>query len=216
MAWVPLLALALDRLPWGLRLWPITIGELGSVAVFVAVAVWRRERLPEGEAFRPDPPWPTAWWRGLDRADQRIYLLIAGVLLIAAGATAWVFLVPSADEFFTEFYILGAGGLAEEYPREAAVGEELAVTAGITSKEREALTYRVEVWAADPWSGERSRVGAAGPVPLESGEAWEALVSWQMPRAGQDQQVLFLLFREGDAEPYRSLRLWLDVGEAGR
>ncbi|MCB0238602.1 MAG: DUF1616 domain-containing protein, partial [Anaerolineae bacterium] len=46
VAWVPVLALILDRLPWGLRLWPIVVGELLSMAIFAAIALWRRSRLP--------------------------------------------------------------------------------------------------------------------------------------------------------------------------
>jgi uncharacterized membrane protein len=216
VAWAPVLALVLDRLPWGIRLWPILVGELVSVALFAAVALGRGARLPAGAAYAPGRPQPRVWWRDQPAADRWVYGVVAAALLVGAVAAATVFLVPSPDEFFTEFYVLGAGGLAEDYPREAAVGEALEVTLGITNRERHPLTYQVEVWAVDPWSEVQSRVGTAGPVALAPGETWEAPLTWQMPQAGEDQQVQFLLFRAGDAAPYRQLRLWLDVGEAGR
>jgi uncharacterized membrane protein len=40
-------------------------------------------------------------------------------------------------------------------------------------------------------------------------------VAWSMPWAGPDQQVEFLLFRQGDTDPYRRLRLILDVEPPG-
>jgi uncharacterized membrane protein len=211
VAWVPVLALILDRLPWGLRLWPIFLGQLLSILLFMAIAVWRRERLPAGEAYLPDTTWrPRPWWRGLPRLEKRIYALCLGALLVAGLAAAWVFLVPSPDEFMTEFYILGQEGLAEDYPREAGVGETLAVTMGITNREREAMDYTVEVWAVDPWNDQRELVNTAGPFQLAPDERHEQPLTWQMPWAGDDLMVDFYLYSAGEA-PYRALRLWLDV-----
>lgn len=54
VAWISVLALILDWLPWGLRLWPIVLGELASIAIFAGIALWRRSRLPAAEAYAPD------------------------------------------------------------------------------------------------------------------------------------------------------------------
>jgi uncharacterized membrane protein len=136
--------------------------------------------------------------------------------LLAAGlAAAWIYFVPSPDEFMTEFYVLGREGLASDYPRQATAGETLAVTLGVANRERGTLTYRVEVWAVDPWSGRRELVSAAGPFALSPGETLEQPITWQMPWAGSDLVTEFYLFdgEQAGAEAYRSLRLWLDVVE---
>ena len=215
VAWVPVLALILDRLPWGLRLWPIVVGELLSMAIFAAIALWRRSRLPVAEAYAPDLAWrPRPWWGTLPRLEKRIYGLIAAALLVAGLAAAWVFLVPSPDQFMTEFYMLGPEGLAENFPREAAVGEEIGVTLGLMNLERGEHTYRVEVWAVDPWSEDRRElVTQAGPFTLDRNHGQEGPISWRMPWAGDDQVVDLLLFDGDGTEPYRSLRLWLNVTE---
>lgn len=217
VAWVSVLALILDRLPWGLRLWPLLLGQLVSVLLFGAVALWRRSRLAAGEAYAPPLDWPPGpWWRSRPRLEKRIYLLCAGALLVAGLSAAYVFLVPSPDEFMTEFYVLGEEGLAEAYPREAAPGETLSVTMGIANREREAATYGVEVWAVDPWQEREEQVGGAGPFDLARGETVEQEITWHMPWAGQDQQVQFRLYRDDQEEPdtpYRLLRLWLNVVE---
>jgi uncharacterized membrane protein len=215
VAWVSILALILDWLPWGLRLWPILWGELLSILLFSAVAAWRRGRLEPGAAYAPALAWrPRPWWATLSAYERRIYKLCAGALLLAALSAAWVFLVPSPATFMTEFYILGKEGLAEDYPRQAAPGETLSVTLGIHNLERRPHTYRVEVWAVDPWSGRQEPVQTAGPFTLAREEGLERPLTWQMPWPGQDQQVTFLLFLDEQPEPYRQLRLWLNVVEA--
>lgn len=216
VAWVPVLALLLDWLPWGLRLWPILLGELLSILLFSGVALWRRSRLPASAAHAPTLGWrPRPWWGSLSLYEQRIYKLCAAALLLAGLAAAWVFLVPSPAEFMTEFYILGEEGLAESYPRQAAPGETLSVTLGLSNREREPFTYRVEIWAVDPWTEQRQQVGEAGPVTLAPEENYQQPFEWAMPWSGQDQIVEFYLFtsEQTDTEPYRQLRLWLDVTE---
>ena len=214
VAIVPVLALILDRLPWGIRLWPAVAAYGLFTLGCAAVATWRRRRLPGEERFVAVPLDLKGWWTDQERTVRILYAVLVAALLTAAIATAVILLVPGPAGFFTEFYVLGPGGLAENYPRETVVGQELAVMAGIINREREAASYRVEVWALDPWTGARSRVGTAGPVTLEPGETWQAPVAFGMPRAGDDQAVEFLLYRDGGSEPYRRLELWTNVVEA--
>jgi len=214
IAIVPLLALLLDRLPWGIRLWPILWGEYGTMALCTRVALSRRASLPVGEAYAPELSWrPRPWWRSLAKPEKRIYMLLASALLLAGFSTAWVFLVPSPDEFMTEFYILGQEGLAQDYPRQVAPNEEMSVTMGMVNHERDEHHYRVEVWAVDSWADQRQLVAEAKSVVLSPGDEQESLFTWAMPSVGDEQKVEFLLFIDDDPTPYRQLRLWLDVVE---
>jgi uncharacterized membrane protein len=52
-------------------------------------------------------------------------------------------------------------------------------------------------------------------IHLEPGETDERPVSFTPLAAGDDVEVLFYLYRDGVEGPYRSLRLWLKVTEAG-
>jgi uncharacterized membrane protein len=213
VALVPLLALLLDALPWGLRLWPIVLGQ-GGLVLFLALAVALVRRFqPPGEAYAPDlRPDLRGWWRTLEKGERRLMLAMLAALLFAGSAAAYIFLVPSEAEFMTEFYVLGKEGLAEDYPRQAAVGEPLTVTMGVTNRERTAMSYRVEIWVQNGWDEtRRQQVGALGPFELPAGETVEAPLAWAMPWAGEDQRVDVLLFAGEGAEPYRRLRLWVNV-----
>ena len=215
VAIITLLALLLDALPWGLRPWPIILAQGGLVLLLGLAVALLRWRLPRGEAYAPRVrPQPGEWWAGLGRGERVAMLGMGGALLLALLIAAWVFLVPSPGEFMTEFYMLGKEGLAEDYPRAAAVGEALTVTMGITNRERGAHTYYVEGWVQDGWDEtRRQQVGLYGPYDLAVGETVEVPLSWQMPWAGEDQQVEFLLFMVGEEGAYRELRLWVDVEE---
>jgi uncharacterized membrane protein len=215
VAWISILALILDRLPWGLQLWTILFGEQLFIFFFMGITLARRVRLSPKIAYIPKPIRARKWWQAQLKQDQRMYLTLLGIVSLALIAVSWVFLVPSPASFITEFYILGPDGLAENFPREAAIGDMLTVTMGITNKEGEDHEYYIEVWEEDPLDeNHRSQVGDLSKFTLQSGQNIEFPIHWSMLWAGDDQIVDFLLFIDNQPEPYRNIRLWLNVTEA--
>ena len=169
-------------------------------------------------AWRPPaaPLSPRIGWRtGLPdcgpSAGGRYALAAMGLFgLMATGAV--VLLTPDRSAQATEFYILGKGGRVEDYPRRAAVQEEVAVTVGIANRQPETRTFRVEVWISEPGGGERqARVAEHGAIVLAPGQTREEQIGWRMPWPGDDQRVEFWLLAGEAARPHRRLRLWLDV-----
>lgn len=200
------MALLLDALPWGIRLWPIVVCEALFMAVCSAVALWRRGRL----AAVDSPRWrvqfrPRAWWSELSRTERFLYGLLALALVgFAIGATA-IIVTPKPGEKLTEFYILGPEGLAESYPREVLVGFPITVTVGIANSEGVAAEYWVAAYVGD------KLVGQAGPVRLENGQTDERVLGLIPTVIGDDIKIDIYLYRDGGKDPYRSLRLWLKV-----
>jgi uncharacterized membrane protein len=208
VAVVPPMALLLDALPWGIRTWPIVTIETLFIAACAGMALWRRRRLPEEERFTPALEFDRqAWWAEQDRTTQRLFRLLGiALLLFAAGAAAIIF-IPKPGERLTEFYILGPEGLAENYPRQAVVGQPLTVTMGIANHEGVSAAYTVEVFNGG------QRIGQAGPVFLPSEDAIEQSIAFAPVEVGEDVKVEFFLYRDGGTEPYRSLSLWIEVTE---
>lgn len=204
IAAVPILALGLDYTPWGLRVAPIVVSLVGFVLVTGGVAWYRRQRLDPDQ--RPVPTIvlePPAWHRA-SIGERATWIVMAAT--VVAVVVAMAITISTRDSYtLTEFYLLGPEGLAERYPREAKAGGTVAVTVGIANQEGVKATYRAEVRI------QGQQVGGAGPITLAAGEVWEQPVSFTPSSAGKDQNVQFLLFREGYDQPYRSLRLWLDV-----
>jgi len=206
IAVVPPIALVLDKLPWGIRLWPIVV----SLALFIltcsTVAWYRRQRLPDQERFVLTVEVDVkGWWAAQDRTSRILYSILALALTTAFLSALAIIVLPKPGERFTEFYILGPEGLAENYPREAIVGQPVTVTVGITNREGVPAEYRVEV------RNGVHLIGQAGPVRLGSGETDEKPVTFVPAEVGDDVKVMFLLYRDGEQDPYRSLRLWLKV-----
>jgi uncharacterized membrane protein len=213
IAVLPVLALLLDALPWGLRPWPMTITVSAWVWLFCGIAAWRRHvASATGQAYVPHLPGESNWWQGLSRRNRQVLVLAALVLsgLLAGGAVALPF--PDQGAPPTEFYILGQEGLAEDYPRQTVVGEPISLQLGVANREPSERTYRIEIWVTKPWEpDQRVLVGKTGPLTLLPNQQQEQPASWRMPSVGDDQRIEFLLFDGQGSAPYRQLQLWLNV-----
>jgi uncharacterized membrane protein len=213
VASVTLLVLLLNSLPWRINTISILAGQCGVVFLLISLTSIVRRLLPAGQAFSPNlKPHLGRWWSGLRISEQRILLIMTAAFLLAIIAAAYVFLVPSPADYLTEFYMLGPNGLAEDFAREASVGQPLSVNLGITNHERKLAEYRIEVWQVDPLdASHRQLVGSSTPLSLQVGETRQWDQSWQPAWAGTGQQFEFLLFSNGAPDPYRQLLLWIDI-----
>jgi uncharacterized membrane protein len=207
IALLPLLALALDLLSLGIRLWPITWVLVGWIELWCTIAVARRAVLIRANtAMLPPAIALRGWWNGLNRRHRWGYLagLVGGGVLvwIASGLPGLAAQMPA-----TEFYVLGAGGLAEDYPHEAIVGVETQLQIGIHNHAANAATYRVEART------ERTRLVQLENIQLAPGQHWEQPLRFKLQHAGNDQRIDIVLFRGAETTPHRHLQLWINVRE---
>lgn len=206
VAAIPPVALLLDKLPWGIRTWPIMLSLLVVILAAGSVALVRRWRMPAEArptfAIVVDVP---GWWADQDRTNRILFTVFGLAVLTAFASAAALLILPKPGERFTEFYMLGPAGLAESYPRQAAPGQPVTVTVGITNREGVPATYLVRVGAAG-WLMAISPV-----VSLQPGATWEQPITFTLPAAGDDQQVDFVLQRDGQPAIYRQLRLFINI-----
>lgn len=204
---LPLLALLLDRLPWGIRHWPMVIALGGWIMLWAVVAAVRRHLLlPADQAALPPPLRPARWRAG----TSRWLLLGLTSLLLVGGVIGSLIARSQAAAPPTAFYALGADSRAEQYPRQVAPGEPMEVQLGIDNREGTPMRYRIEVRAGEELLAE------VGPISVDDGATWQQPVAYALPRAGDDQNVELLLYRADETTPYRQLRLWVDVRSQGR
>ncbi|MFC1869758.1 DUF1616 domain-containing protein [Chloroflexota bacterium] len=205
---VPLIGLILNYSPWGIRLYPILV----SVTIFIiatsVIAWYRRRRLPEGEAFTVSLNLRLPSWRGQSSVNKVLSIILIVVILGTIGTLGYVIATPKAGETFTEFYVLGSEGKAENYPGEALVGKEQTVTVGIINREREPVSYRLQVRIDGITNNE------LGPLVLGHNERWEEVVSFTPNLVGNNQKVELLLYKGDGSLPYLApLHLWVNVKE---
>jgi uncharacterized membrane protein len=161
---------------------------------------------PKGASVEPAVQDSKGGGRGGARVLSIILTVILAIALLGAlTALGYFIAVPKTTETFSEFYILGLSGKADDYPSQLRVGEEGQVILGIVNREQEVTDYRVEVVV------EGNPVSEIGPLRLDNGEKWQQVVGFTLDKPGSGQKVEFLLYKVGVEEPYRSLRLWIDV-----
>ncbi|MCC7564706.1 MAG: DUF1616 domain-containing protein [Methanomicrobiaceae archaeon] len=153
IAVVPLIGLALNYTPWGIRDDPIIVSFLLFFAGLGIIAGYRRQLIPEGDRYVLPVQEVVAGARSELFEDQtsgtdRLLSVILLVAIVAAIATtAYVIAVPKEGERFTEFYILGPRGMAADYPTDFAAGTQQTVIIGIGNHEYRNVTYTVETFA---------------------------------------------------------------------
>jgi len=126
-------------------------------------------------------------------------------ILGALGTLAYIIATPEVGERFTEFYILGPEGKATDYPSELKVGEEARVLVGVVNRERETMSYRIEVRIDGVINNE------VESIVLEHKEKLERIVTFTPDKPGERQKVEFLLYKQGQTKVYQSLYLWINV-----
>jgi len=203
LAIVACVGLILHYTHWGIRLYPI----LTSLTVFIIVAstiAWvRRRRLSEEEktVISFSLNWPP--WRGRTGVDKILSVILVVVILGTVVSIGYAIAVPKEEERFTEFYVLGPEGRAEEYPDKLTVGESATVMVGIVNHEHEDVSYRLEITI------DENKHGGINQIVLVQEEKWEREILFTPVKAGEKQKVEFVLYKDG--EPYRRLNLWVDV-----
>lgn len=164
---------------------------------------------------------------GLDKLLSWVLLL---AVVAAIGLTVILSQLPPREEPFTEFYLLGNDGIAEDYLFDLRVGRGEPVIIGITNHEGVPQSYVVEIWAAHetilPVTN-RTHVDSMTQIgtvraDLLDGQTYEQ--PYQVSVSDRDaNKVEFLLFKADAVPPasvtgqdrvdaaYRNVNLWIAV-----
>jgi uncharacterized membrane protein len=204
MAIVPLIGLLLNYV-WEISLYPVLISIAGFVVAMCVLTHFRRRQLAPEQRFEPKVDLPTNQWNNKSRLGRVLTVILALALVGAIGTLVYAMATPRSGEPFTEFYVLGSFGTTGYYPSELAVGEKADVSIAVINHEGEDVTYRVRV------SIDGAELEAREGIAIGDGEKWEDNVVLAPTKAGDDQKVEFLLYRDGESEPYRELHLWINV-----
>lgn len=199
-----IIGLILNFTPWGIRSYPI-LASLTILILATSVIAWQRQRrLTKEEKLTVSINLRQSSWTERSYTDKVLSVVLIVVILSVFGAIGYGIASPRVERF-TEFYVLGPEGKAEDYPEELSVGEKASVIVGIVNHEHEETRYRVEIKIDGKECSEISQ------IVLGQDEKWEQEVFFMPDRVGENQKLDFVLYNDG--EPYRHLYIWVNVEE---
>jgi len=223
IAVVPLIGLGLNYTPWGIRLIPVVISIVAFTLLMAAVAYWRRISLSPEERFSLN----LRQWIGSLKDEIRAEgergwvdkaLTIILILSIIATIVALVYVVvtPKEGEKFTEFYILGPGGKAYDYPTEVRAGNNSTVIVGVVNHEYRLTNYTMEIQLNNTPAVDILLIMRMN-LSLQHNDTWEQPLTYVLDETGDRLKLQFLLYKEGNfTAPYRDLHLWVNVTDMNR
>ena len=201
LALIVVVSILISWTPWGFRSAPLTLGLAGTTVGLCVIAEWRRQRTPARPSGLVLPQERPTLRPSLNSVPFPLVTLVFLLALAGSGVALAVF--PPAR--VTEFYALGADGLAENYPHRVVAGRPSALAVGIVNGEGRPTRFRVSVML------DGQTVGAAGPITLDDRGVWRGNLDFAVPVVGSGQELEAVLFKGDSVEPYRLLRLWVDA-----
>ncbi len=219
IAVVPLIGLLLNFTPFGIFLTPIVLSILIFSEGLSIVAFARRMKLPVERRLSATIDIQLPAWQEYSTLDKALTVGLIASILFSASVLAYVVTTPRPGETFTEFFILGPEGMAENYPTDLNVSEEGTIIIGVANHEFERVNYTVKV----------DLVGMGGPnetvevnrttmdlfdFTLEHDTNWTRTYTFTVNAPGT-WKVELLLYRDGDLTTvYRNLHIFVRVGAA--
>ncbi|MBN1857522.1 MAG: DUF1616 domain-containing protein [Dehalococcoidia bacterium] len=204
IAVVPLIGLLLNYTEWGIRLVPILISIDAAIFIFCSIAVVKRSRLYEEERFLIHFTLPHVEWHAMSTKDRILTGTLTASIIFAIGVLFYVLTTPKQAEEFTEFYVLGMEGRADDYPTVVPAGQPVDIIIGIVNHEGEPVTYKVQARLADDSDAVEIATEAESSAkvnshtftvgPLNNEGEWENTTTVTPLVAGEQQQLQLLLF----------------------
>ncbi len=208
IAITPLIGLVLNYTPWGIRLDPILVSLTGVTLLLSALAYYRRKRTPTEDRFSVDF---TGFLHNLQdgfqsesRTGKILSLILVLSIILAVATTAYIIVIPKEGESFTEFYILGPGGMASDYPTNLTSGQEGNVIIGIVNHENKNTTYHLIV-------SSNNTVQLDQILNLQDGEKVEIPFNFTAGEPGERKMEFKIFKLPDDNNVYRSLHLWINI-----
>ena len=235
IAVVPLIGLVLNYTPFGIRLNPIVISLVLFTLIMMIITLYRRARLSDEEKFavpfeKVKPALKEELFpKGQGKFDKALSIILIIAILVAAVTTVFVIAFPKDGEKFTEFYILGADKMADDYPKKFPVNSQQFVWIGIENHEYRDVTYTVETLLLNAeWDSATNSSVIHASMPLDRFEVsvldnttYLEKYYFSVPYTGYNR-LEFLLYNEtvpsasASAEEkmdssYHDLHLWIKV-----
>ncbi|MCL4430000.1 MAG: DUF1616 domain-containing protein, partial [Chloroflexi bacterium] len=197
LATVPLIGLALNYTPWGIRLTPIIASLFIFTLLLSIISNYRRTKLPSEQKLAFAIPIKILFRRNaMHKLDKLFIVGFLASIVIVGGLTVYLVSTPKVGDRFSEFYLTSSSGKIADYPTNLTLGENGTVTLGIINHEYQNTTYKVVITL------DNETIGTISSITLSNAAAWEQNYTFTPQKTGNKLHLVFDLYKEGLDEPY--------------
>jgi len=229
---VCLMGLGLNFTPWGITLRSTIYSISSFIVILLVIAIIRRWYYYRKKITSK------LNWRMSNLFQGSILNKTLSVILIVAilgvfGTLVYNVTKPKDSDKFTELFILGISGKAEDYPSDFVLNSNLEVvsvkygnettevsenwgqlTLGIINHEKQDTSYTVKMQIDGTQVGilyQGGIVDTLGPIVLIPEEKWQQEIDIMPEHSGDNQKIELFLYKDGEAQPYLNVHLWINV-----
>ncbi len=191
---------------------------VASTSVFVVIgtcaAYVRRRSLSAAQPFVVVIPRVSDVRRALSlpkvtgTLDKTLVIVLMLIVITSLVATVYLVATPFSGQPYTELYVLGPDGKAQDYPSQFRLGEEQSVIVGVTNHEQRAVDYTL-VASLNGTTG--SSTLSTEKFSLANNQNWEQTVAIRPDQIGTNLKLSFILYANNDTSPLQMTHLWVNV-----
>lgn len=143
----------------------------------------------------------------MSKVDRALSIFLVVAIVATLGWIVYIASTPKKGEKFTQFYVVGTEGRAQDYPIQAFVGKPVNIVVGVFNHEYQPASYAVKI-TINGVESKNVNIGA-----LAHGAKWQEKISFSPQVPGDKQLVYFYLYKDGGDRPYLKdpIRLYIDV-----
>lgn len=144
IAIVSLDGLLLFYTPFGFTLLSI-LSSLLIIIIFcgiIALYRWRKARQQNQIVISLKLP----SFHSTSKLDKILMMVLIWAIALTIITAVFISLLPTKQESFTEFYILGAAGKTTNYPKNLTIRQNSNLTIGLINQEHKTIDYTIEIW----------------------------------------------------------------------
>jgi len=217
IAIVPLIGLLLNFSPWGMSLYSVAPATGGFSCLMGFAAYYRRMMLPAKDRLSAtfNFRWPA--WREYGGHERLLIASLAVAFLLSLGSLAYVLATAPPAPRLTQFFLLGPGGKAMDYPTALNVSQPGTVIVGVVNREGRATNFSIQISLIgirimNNQTVEMNRTTLAWyNLSLENGANWVRAVSFSISFPGAWKIDFELHMNANFAVVYRELHLYVQV-----
>jgi uncharacterized membrane protein len=231
IAIVALIGLGLNFTIWGIKLEPVLYSIAGFICLMSMIALIRRAFSLKNDNFTMEFDINFSGLKG-GILNKSLFIVLIIAVISSIGALGYTAYASKTGETYSEFYLLGLNGKAQEYPTDFIMtqgqvtgvsydggttimnGNQGKVIIGIINHEQRGTKYSIKLTV----DGQPTNISYQGSnydqldnIELDTNQKWEQQVGFSPQHAGNNQDVQISLYTYGGTVAENTLNLWINA-----